>query len=299
MQKTYIITVDPATGASRPFCHVAVFVAGGDTHAILYDDNETLILQNPIESDSAGRSAFKTFDGDYDITVSGDGFESYTYTNIQIVDKDSFTPAGAVAIPTGVILPFGGVNPPLGYLLCDGQLVSRAEHSALFLVVGTTYGVGDNATTFNLPNFRGRSPMGVGPSGLGNTYVLGQQFGEDQHVITSTEMTWHAHTIVDSGHVHGLGDPGHAHGVNDPGHTHHTQIELATPGAGSGWYPSGGGVVELRPTTASLTGISTASSGTGQFVNGALTGVQVAFEGGSIGHNTVHPILAVHFIIKT
>jgi phage-related tail fiber protein len=61
--------------------------------------------------------------------------------------------------PTGVILAFGGSSAPAGYLLCDGAAVSRATYAALFAVIGTGYGVGDGATTFNLPSLKGRVPI--------------------------------------------------------------------------------------------------------------------------------------------
>ena len=61
-------------------------------------------------------------------------------------------------IPTGTILPFGGSKAPSGYLLCNGDQVSRTTYAALFAVIGTTYGVGDGVTTFNLPN--GKIPLG-------------------------------------------------------------------------------------------------------------------------------------------
>lgn len=55
-------------------------------------------------------------------------------------------------LPVGVIQMFAGTVAPSGYLLCDGNAVSRSTYSALFAVIGTNYGVGDGSTTFNLPN---------------------------------------------------------------------------------------------------------------------------------------------------
>lgn len=62
--------------------------------------------------------------------------------------KTTITPS---LVPTGTILPFGGTTAPAGYLLCDGSAVSRTTYAALFAVIGTTYGLGDGSTTFNLP----------------------------------------------------------------------------------------------------------------------------------------------------
>lgn len=63
-------------------------------------------------------------------------------------------------VPTGTILMFGSSIPPEGFLVCNGAAISRTGYSALFSVIGTAYGVGDNSTTFNLPNFTDRLPEG-------------------------------------------------------------------------------------------------------------------------------------------
>ena len=65
-------------------------------------------------------------------------------------------------IPTGIFLPYGGTTPPTNWLLCDGSARSRATFATLFAVIGTSYGVGDGATTFNIPDMRARMPIGAG-----------------------------------------------------------------------------------------------------------------------------------------
>jgi hypothetical protein len=74
-----------------------------------------------------------------------------------------FTPsaAGAYVIP-GTIIPWGGsATPPSGYLLCDGSAVSRTTYADLFTAIGTTHGVGNGTTTFNLPDLQDRFPFGA------------------------------------------------------------------------------------------------------------------------------------------
>lgn len=68
--------------------------------------------------------------------------------------------AGGLA-PTGVVLPFAGASAPTGWLLCAGQAVSRTTYSDLFAVISTAHGAGDGSTTFNLPDYRGRTPAGL------------------------------------------------------------------------------------------------------------------------------------------
>lgn len=67
-------------------------------------------------------------------------------------------------LPIGTILPFADDTIPSGYLLCDGSAVSRETYSILFSIIGTTYGSGDGSTTFNLPNLKGKVPIGLDSS---------------------------------------------------------------------------------------------------------------------------------------
>lgn len=65
-------------------------------------------------------------------------------------------------VPVGSITMYGGSTAPTGWLLCNGAAVSRTTYANLFTAIGTTWGVGDNSTTFNLPDMREASPYGVG-----------------------------------------------------------------------------------------------------------------------------------------
>ena len=67
----------------------------------------------------------------------------------------------AAGVPTGALFMWGTASAPTGYLFCNGSAVSRTTYATLYGIVGTTFGVGDNSTTFNLPNFNGSMPIGV------------------------------------------------------------------------------------------------------------------------------------------
>jgi microcystin-dependent protein len=89
---------------------------------------------------------------------------------------------------------FAGNFAPRGWAFCMGQILSIAQNTALFSLLGTTYG-GNGQTTFALPDLRGRVPVGAGQGpGLPNI-SLGEVSGEPTHTLIITEMPAHNHTI--------------------------------------------------------------------------------------------------------
>ncbi len=94
----------------------------------------------------------------------------------------------------GQIQLFGFGWAPQGWATCDGQLLSISSNTALFSLLGTTYG-GDGRTTFALPDLRGRVPLhqGQGP-GL-SSYVLGEVLGQESVTLTTQQMPSHTHGI--------------------------------------------------------------------------------------------------------
>jgi len=84
---------------------------------------------------------------------------------------------------------------PRGYALCNGQLISIAQNTALFSLLGTTYG-GNGQTTYALPNLQSRVPVhqGQGP-GL-SSRVMGEQSGQENHTLLTTELPAHTHSVT-------------------------------------------------------------------------------------------------------
>ena len=99
---------------------------------------------------------------------------------------------GTIGMPIGSLTPYASSTAPIGWLLADGAAISRTTYSALFAVVGTTYGVGDGATTFNLPNLKGRIPVMASSSEPGYT-TYGFQGGSSTHIMTEAELVAHTH----------------------------------------------------------------------------------------------------------
>ena len=141
---------------------------------------------------------------DGDLKVTG-GVVFSDSTSIHTAPKD---------LPTGILLPYAGTAPPDGWMLCNGQEVSRGAYSNLFAVLGIYYGIGDGSTTFNLPDLRGRMPMGLDNMG-GNSAdrvihsaadSIGGNAGEESHQLSFDELP---SRNAYSGHANrGQGDSG-------------------------------------------------------------------------------------------
>lgn len=101
------------------------------------------------------------------------------------------------SIPTGTVFDYAGsnTNVPTGYLLCDGSTISRSTYSALFAIIGTGYGAGDGSTTFNLPDFRGRTAIGAGQGAGLSVRVRGDMVGTETHTLTENQMPSHIHSM--------------------------------------------------------------------------------------------------------
>jgi microcystin-dependent protein len=159
----------------------------------------------------------------------------------------------------GEIRMFGGNFNPRGWAFCQGQLLSIAQNTALFSILGTTYG-GNGQTTFALPDLRGRAPIqqGTNPPGPGlQPYTLGQQGGVETVTLISTQMPAHNHTINVA--------------TEDADQKNPTGQVLAAPGAPAYAAPSN--------------------------INANLAPQAVGVAGGSQPHENRPPYLAINFII--
>lgn len=96
---------------------------------------------------------------------------------------------------TGQIIERASNNTPSGFLPCDGAAIDRTTYSALFSEIGTAYGVGDGSTTFNVPDLRGRSPLGVGTGSGLSSRSLGDIGGTETKTLTTTELPSHSHDV--------------------------------------------------------------------------------------------------------
>ena len=116
-------------------------------------------------------------------------------------DFDGAAITGIQGFSTGTIVPWSDTTAPSGFLECNGQAVSRTAYSALFAIVGTTYGSGNGSTTFNVPDLKNDVPLGrsnakaLASTGGANTVAsTGNISGSTaNHTLTTPEMASHSH----------------------------------------------------------------------------------------------------------
>jgi microcystin-dependent protein len=220
-------------------------------------------------------------------------------------NSDAIASAGTII---GQIIMWPGVTPPTNWWWCAGDVISRTDFASLFGILGTAFGAGDGSTTFNLPDLRGRVPVGFGAG-----QPISAIGGEATHTLTNAELATHVHGVNDPGHVHGVVDPGHthnisqsphAHGVSDPGHTH-TFTNTVSGGSGIGL---GSGISLQSGNTGSATtgigiqganaNIGIVGSASGVSIGGAATGISLTADGGGQPHNNLQPYMVLGFIIR-
>jgi microcystin-dependent protein len=157
------------------------------------------------------------------------------------VHADAVTVAGVslsqLLPPTGVMLPFGGGAAPTGWLLCDGSAINRTTYATLFSAIGTAYGVGDGSTTFNLPDLRGKIPVGK-DAGQTEFDVMGESGGEKTHVLAVSELPAHTHKVLNPQNNDYMGLPGGG-GAGwstgaDPGGNNNIYQAITNNGTGGG-----------------------------------------------------------------
>ena len=116
-------------------------------------------------------------------------------------DFDGANITGIQGTETGSIIPWPKDTAPTGFLLCDGTAVSRSTYADLFAVIGETYGNGDGATTFNVPDLQGKMPQGyesgvfdLATSVNTTTVTVSGNVGDTS--ISSNQLAQHSHPIL-------------------------------------------------------------------------------------------------------
>ena len=184
-------------------------------------------IPNGYEEETNGIATQTDLTTKQDTLVSG--------TNIKTINNTSILGSGNINItgssPIGSITMFAGNTAPSGYLICDGSAISRNDYADLFTTIGTTYGTGDGSTTFNLPNIKGRVPVGY-DSTQTEFNAIGKTGG-------SKELQQHNHTIVSNSNDYVMywadqsGNLGTASGTQLQGYNNKTTANTGTGNSGN------------------------------------------------------------------
>jgi len=152
---------------------------------------------------------------------------------------------------------------PVGWALCNGQTLSISQYSALFALLGTTYG-GNGTTTFNLPDLQGRVPIHWGTGAGLSTYVIGENGGTENVTLLYNQMPLHNHLVNVNNAAGNSADP--------------TGKFLAETSNGA------------KPPVLTQTYTNAAT-------NGTMAPTAISTAGGSVPHPNLQPFLTVNFII--
>jgi len=172
--------------------------------------------------------------------------------------------------PAGVVALYAGATPPTGWLFCDGTAVSRATYDDLFAAIGVTWGAGNGSTTFNIPDFRDRVPVGKSAG-----KALASTGGAETHTLTTGQMPAHSHNG--------------ATGTQSAFHSHQLwqgDFLVSRHNSGPGYAfqvtPGSGGTPYNTQTEAEASGHTHA----------------ISAEGGGAAHNIMQPYAAINYMIR-
>lgn len=174
--------------------------------------------------------------------------------------------------PVGEISMWATSSAPTGWLVCDGSAVSRSTYSGLFAVIGTTYGVGDGSTTFNLPNLKGRVVVGRDAADA-DWDTLGETRGSKTHTLTVAELAQHTHAITVVSNT--------------------TEFVMRYPSYSTG-YVSG----RDANNDGILDGTTNTNGMAQAYVNGHPHDASAANTGSNTPHNNIQPSIVLNFIIR-
>lgn len=194
---------------------------------------------------------------------------------------------GGTTIPAGAIMAFAGASVPSGWLALDGSAVSRTGQAALFSAIGTTYGVGDGTTTFNVPDTRRRSLFGKGSA---------DALGDSDAVAAASRTLTHTHSVP--AHNHAMGTGADLNITSSGAHVHTSDF----------WsHPGSGGITNLTQSAGAQDTVNEATNSashthpSGNFAGriGLVTGGVDGNAAMTSGNNATGNYLVVQHIIKT
>ena len=206
--KSYVVRNSVSNNASGD---AVILRVAGNTGVTIPPSSNTFVITNGTSVYNVAPATFGSA-----ITVEGAATFESTVTIKGDVHVSSKVCASAFygdgvnisgLLPPGVIVPYGVTAAPTGFLLCNGQAVSRTTYSALFAVVSSLYGDGDESSTFNVPDLRGRFLAGwdagtdalTSTAGASGSMIVGASIantgGLQAVQLSIAEIPAHTHTI--------------------------------------------------------------------------------------------------------
>jgi len=189
------------------YAPIAKGVTNGDTHDHVGGDGAAIVEAAITLADNTTNN----------VSITKHGFAPKAPNDAaKFLDgTGAWTTPTSASFPIASLMLYGGAAAPSDWLLCNGAAVSRTTYADLFGVISTTYGAGDGSTTFNVPDMRGRIPIGVG-TGIGGgasgtglpaggsalTAVARAGWkGSENHALVTAELAAHTHRVAGGPYV--------------------------------------------------------------------------------------------------
>ncbi len=316
-----------AVAAATTAGEISVNAADGKIYLTNAAGNAQILVSSLGRSDHTGTLAITsggtgqtTANAAANAILPAQASNSGKYLTTNGTDSSWGTVTAGTALPAGSMQMFAGTvtqsaaagvvttNAPSGWLLANGDIVSRTTYSALFTAIGTTYGAGNGSTTFALPDMRSRVPIGVGTGSGLTARTLGGTVGQENITIGSTNLPSHSHTFSPTGTLNT--ESNHYHASAAAGSHQHTGT--------NGWQPlvftsTGGGANLAGGTTFQRYNMESVMNAAGSHTHGNTnvnsghthtftpTAGQTTGNGPGTGASltNMQPSIGMNYIIKT